>query len=350
MHAETLTNQSKAVIADLSDRFLRKNEFWVDGRAIRGSMSGDLESKFQSLEKLVKGHYIQRSGKPPDDRYSLTLHGALHGNHRQAFNTTVTEVLRAIQRKEELKRGFGTYDRADLESGSEVLRDVWSGESDARLSNYLMLSELCEPRTNSPPWGRPRDIEHILDVKDAYQLSEMRLDALAKASRRVRSAQTVAPHPDDLMDRIGVVMRSDALRAIVQQDARDLVAAEAHELWKPTMLLAGAILEGVLLDVLGRRADKCQHRMRKGRFPKDARLMQLIEIARDEGLITKLTSDIGQVVRGHRNLIHPRLQLQDGTTVDRHRSTAITSFLRMVVGDLADPSGQERIAKWAKSK
>jgi hypothetical protein len=115
----------------------------------------------------------------------------------------------------------------------------------------------------------------------------------------------------------------EGLRSALVRDAHELTVASAGGAPKATVVLAGSIIETVLLDHLV----STDHQSRTGNDPTKFEFWKLIEACHDEGVISDRTVHLLHAVRDYRNLIHPgrSLRLKDHVT-----STSATIALGIV--------------------
>jgi hypothetical protein len=104
----------------------------------------------------------------------------------------------------------------------------------------------------------------------------------------------------------------EGLRASLARDAEELTIASRSGAHKSTVVLAGSIIETVLLDHLV----STDHAQRTGRDPTKFEFAKLIDTCHDEGVISDRTKHLLHAVRDYRNLIHPgrSLRLKDQVT------------------------------------
>ena len=232
-------------------------------------------------------------------------------------------------------RGWSISPRKD---GQDNFRSVGLGEAAARKALRLLVDKsLVEYRgTDSfviTDYGvsvsdHPSSLEHELPVP---------------SSEPVPAAPILSNEVDLLgLDAIAAVVVNDALREIVTRDVVELVSAMRAGLAKCTIILGGSLLEAVLIDVLDRNRAVASSYMRKRRFPEDASLFDLINIAGDQRLLespryllSPTSVAIAKAVTNHRDLIHPHAEARGRIRVDAATAQAIVHLLNVVVRDLA---------------
>jgi len=100
------------------------------------------------------------------------------------------------------------------------------------------------------------------------------------------------------------------LRQCLESDYKELRACLKAEAWKAVHVLAGSIVEAVLIDALGSA----------GVDPKrleSESLAGLISLAKDNSIVDDEAVDLSTVIRKYRNLIHPGRTKRLAKTPDR---------------------------------
>jgi hypothetical protein len=161
----------------------------------------------------------------------------------------------------------------------------------------------------------------------------------------------VAPDADPID--AGSTVAEAALPFMVDLDLSRMVARDLGELdsavraanVKSAVILAGSILEAVLLDVLGRNEHEARQRLGK-KWPDRASAMDLIAaasaiaVALPDGtttpLLPPLTGKKGMVVVDHRDLIHPRAEVRGAATIDTNTVLTMQGVLGVVLRDLRE--------------
>ncbi|WP_028934840.1 hypothetical protein [Pseudonocardia spinosispora] len=107
---------------------------------------------------------------------------------------------------------------------------------------------------------------------------------------------------------------------------------EAYVCWHagaPTaaIIMLGSLLEGVLYDV-------ASSQRRDGKEPADF-LAPLLKLAHAQGWIAREVFEYSEVLRGHRNLVHPRRQLVDSYAPDADIARIAWNVVVAALNDLA---------------
>jgi hypothetical protein len=143
-------------------------------------------------------------------------------------------------------------------------------------------------------------------------------------------------------------LSSDSLRRVVEADLRELNVLRASAASKAIFVIAGSLIEGVLVDVLNLRPDLAEQLLKKGhpKWPKDAGLSDLIDGAVRFNLIQPSVVGSLQVLKDYRDLVHP---VNMSTTKLRARpDTAglVLQALNVILQDLEEARLAGRITEY----
>lgn len=124
---------------------------------------------------------------------------------------------------------------------------------------------------------------------------------------------------------------------ITSQDFRKSLEADYHELtscfdtgsWKSVHVLAGSIVEAILIDYLV--ADR--HVSWEDALKLD--FGQAIKRCNDAGMISQKTVELSTVIKGYRNLIHPGRLIRLGETVDASSAKVAQALVDIVLDEVA---------------
>ena len=125
-------------------------------------------------------------------------------------------------------------------------------------------------------------------------------------------------------------VRDRGLRRALESDYRELQLALLNGLSKASLVLAGGIVEAVLVDfllVVG-------YRSTRGTDPTDMQLAELIRAGTDEGALSQETASLCHVLKQYRNLIHPGRLAREGESVDLSQAEVAEKLVQRVVTDV----------------
>jgi hypothetical protein len=179
--AVSLSPAQRTALDLVADKF-EKNEFWPTGRRLRNGLSqGSVEEKKEVIASLVP-EYLAKKGEPPDDRYGLTLNGALTSRNGHVFRQWVGELLDVLKVLAGHSRHFERFTVDDIKRKSDHIAEAFGDGDYTWLDQVIRMAGLCtEPETT--PDGGPWLVSE--DVVEALRRANNVDDFLA--SRGVRS-------------------------------------------------------------------------------------------------------------------------------------------------------------------
>ncbi len=119
------------------------------------------------------------------------------------------------------------------------------------------------------------------------------------------------------------------LKASLVSDYREMIAGQQSACWKSVHVLAGSIIEALLVDELVFNHPTEEARILNNTFEK------LIERCQNEGLLTRRAVNLSTVVRGYRNLVHPGRLVRLQETIDEDGANTAVALVRMVLKEVA---------------
>src|SRR5262245_11047422 len=143
-----------------------------------------------------------------------------------------------------------------------------------------------------------------------------------------------ATSPDEgLFDFITDKRFKDTLKS----DYAELQVSVKHGLWKAAHVLAGSIIEAVLIDYLVavRHAGKSGEELLKWDMGK------LISAGEKEGILTAKNAQMCVVVKDYRNLIHPGRILRLSESVEEEGATVAQSLVKLVGRDIGKKKAEK---------
>lgn len=121
----------------------------------------------------------------------------------------------------------------------------------------------------------------------------------------------------------------EGFRGSLESDYREMASAFNANAWKSVHVLAGSIVEAVLIDGL----------VAAGHISRDAGLKadlaSAIAVAKEKGIVDGRTADLSTVVRSYRNLIHPGRVIRLQEKVDQNSAQVATALVEIVVESVA---------------
>src|SRR5262249_17012038 len=130
---------------------------------------------------------------------------------------------------------------------------------------------------------------------------------------------------------------NEEFRASLEADQAELLASMGAKAWKAVHVLAGSIIEAVLLDYL--IASEYHSRP-----PQDLLKMDLhkgIDACLAEGVLTSKTAQLSVVVKDYRNLIHPGRSVRLSEKVDENSAKVAQALVEMIVAEVAKKKSEK---------
>lgn len=124
---------------------------------------------------------------------------------------------------------------------------------------------------------------------------------------------------------------NDEMRAGLEDDLRQMDDCLAVGAYKAAQVMAGSILEALLVDHL----EGIGYQPKSGKKVVDLTLGELLVAARDSGVIGRTTTDLGSVLKDFRNLIHPGRLVRLRESVNGDTARISKDLVRIIIRDVA---------------
>lgn len=126
-------------------------------------------------------------------------------------------------------------------------------------------------------------------------------------------------------------MTDEDFRASLEADYHELDLCMKAGAWKAVHVLAGSIIETILLDYL-LAIDYAKQTSTK---LLELRLYDIINICKTERILSNKSADLSHIIREYRNLIHPEKMRRIQGTADENGAVVAQALVKMVVEDVA---------------
>jgi len=123
----------------------------------------------------------------------------------------------------------------------------------------------------------------------------------------------------------------EKFRASLANDYRDMKACENAEAWKAVYVLAGSIVEALLVEYLVVSGIRPH-----GKDPLEIDLSKAMEACKTDGVITKHTSSLCEVIREYRNLIHPGRVIRLNQEVSAEGAVIAVNLVNLIAREVAE--------------
>jgi len=131
-------------------------------------------------------------------------------------------------------------------------------------------------------------------------------------------------------------MSDEAFRASLEADYHELELCMQAGAWKAVHVLAGSIIETILLDYLLATDFPKRSNLKLA----DMSLFEIINVCKSEHILTNKSADLSHVIREYRNLIHPEKVRRLGEAVDENGAIVAQALVRMVVDEVGTKRGE----------
>lgn len=126
-------------------------------------------------------------------------------------------------------------------------------------------------------------------------------------------------------------MTDAALREGLESDYSELELCQSSGAWKAVYILAGSIIEALLVDSLVGIVPAAD---REKLY--ELTLGPLIDLAKKNGLVSERAANLSHAVRGFRNLIHPGRVVRLSERVDGEGAAVAVALVNMVLAEVVE--------------
>ena len=153
---------------------------------------------------------------------------------------------------------------------------------------------------------------------------------------------TATAHDRGRVNPLFDTVRDPRLQQVLEADYLELQLALENKMNKASLVLAGGIVEAVLINYLSVVGYEGQP---KGRDPKDMQFGELIIACRAEGALTPETAALCQVLKEYRNLVHPGRSARTNEVADLAMVEVAEKLVERVVAGVVERSRKR--PEWA---
>ena len=120
-------------------------------------------------------------------------------------------------------------------------------------------------------------------------------------------------------------------RTSLEADCRELESCMKAGAWKAVHVLAGSIIEAVLIEYL----TVAGYQAKTSIDPLKMDLAQAIAACRKEGVLTEKTEQLSSAIKSYRNLIHPGRKIRLGEEIDENGARVAQALVDIVVKEVS---------------
>lgn len=122
----------------------------------------------------------------------------------------------------------------------------------------------------------------------------------------------------------------ERFRISLEKDYKELTLALQNGLWKAAYVLAGSIIEAILIDHLLSFDDYQNQKFL------DMSLHAAIAACSEKGIISEKTKHISYAIKSYRNLIHPGKTIRLGEDADESGAKVVQGLLEIIVKEISE--------------
>lgn len=348
-----LTDDQRAILNAIWQHYCgqkeqRKEERWILVRVLHHGF-GKTAVRL-ALEKLGGSIVFEGRDNAGKDRYQLTFLGVLLTDQGEEAEQLLVRYLEYVRDR------FVSDPEIDMIKSQEIEAALGLTAYQSRfLKQLIQLSSLWSRSAtfDDEAWnaGVPHDVDEFPSIQDfrSYVRQHalkgfdpaMPINGSERISYLLRRSQEDRPS-----DEFWFISNPDVQRQLAAdwQEAQRVHQAKA---WKSCVILCGGILEGMLLDVLRQdeqQAREVYQRLRK-KPPPDLTgwyLVDLVDVAKETGILAKGTDHLSHAIREFRNLIHPGRQIREKVKLTEEEADIALSVVRICLRELAALRGGEK--------
>lgn len=213
-----------------------------------------------------------------------------------------------------------------------LARRALDGESDGLSNAERAILRLADPREYGASRADAYE-ETLSQLEEILSLESLKVVHGQRNRPAIVPLQTAqeggAPLQVELQVTLDQVVSDPVLATVAQQRLDEADRCRRAEAYIACIIMLGSFLEGVLLDAATSRLSELP------KPAKDASLFDVIKWARDNNWI-QLDAHLGsELIRQHRNFVHPDLQRREGAPPDKDTIEMCWPIVNAILNDLA---------------
>lgn len=319
-------------------KYYREHQEWIPTRILHHDMKK--EFVLSTIEPLG-GSIIFKTQVGAKECYELTLLGVLLSDHGSDGVKLLVGYLDYI-RNQYLKNAM--VEKVTAEEAQQSLQLI---DEQVELLGRLIVLGCFYGGSASPgkKWecGVPKDIDDLPAIRDLHEYVQNR------ALRDYDPKEPIEPN-DRLRYSLSKGPRQQGTEFEFIQDPRlqDQLANDWDEAqrvhgvkaWKSCVILCGGILEGMLLDVLKRdeRQAKAAYQRLRVKSPPDLNswdLVDLVDVAKELGLLSRGVGHLSHGLREFRNLVHPGRQIREKVSLTEEEAEIAFNVVKVCLREFS---------------
>jgi len=184
---------------------------------------------------------------------------------------------------------------------------------------------------------RARGTTQVLEDGAVLYRLDVVIPYLSQAIARLEVELEEGTAPPVIEAREFAFVTNSEIRRIVERDYREIQRAFISQCWKAVVILAGGLIEAILLDALSKRQNQAIAAKAAPKGSKDFvrwNLSELIEVVIELGIVSESVAKVSHAVREYRNLVHPGNEFRNRLSVAKEEARIAIEVLHILHRDL----------------
>jgi len=331
-----LSDNQGEVLSFIWDYFQSEGE-WIPIRALHKRFGG--KSRSREILDGLGGNVVFLRDDAGLQRYELTLLGILLTHAGERYEILLSKYLLFVKEK-----CYEDPSRTHV-SSDEVTKSLALESDEIRILGFLVRHERLSSGGSfgKAQWnaGIPSSIEDIPDDPIPYLCKTIgeKFDPTIPLDPYDRHSYLMAKSPGEPSSNFTFVKNSK-LKDQLESDWQEANLVYETQAWKCCVVLCGGILEGMLIDALQNREQEASQAYKKPKKREGSRkinqwsLEDMVDVAKEIGILGKGTFHLSHAIRQYRNLIHPAKQVAEGNKITEDLATMAMSSIRTFIKEL----------------
>ncbi len=323
--------------------YYRDHNKWISARLLHHQMRK--EFVLATIAPLGGTVILKNFEAPGKEYYELTILGVLLSD----YGFDAEELL--VRYFDYIRSQFMQNPEIEKVIGDEVGQALQLTQEQTKfLSQLIGLGRLWWGHASfGEKWecGVPEDIDDLPDIRDLHKYVQEKVikpyDPKKPIEPNERLQYSVSKEPKQQKTEFGFV-QDPLLRDQLTSDWGEVERVRGAKAWKSCVILCGGILEGMLLDVLKRDEQQARsaYQKKKGKEVPDLDqwdLVDLVNVAKDLGVLSKSAEYLGHGLREFRNLIHPGKQVREKVSLTQEEAEIAYNVVKVCLREFSSKFG-----------
>jgi hypothetical protein len=286
------------------------------------------------------------------ERYELTLLGVFLSDHGPEAEELLASYLEYIRAQ------FQENPMIEKVTAAEVQQALRLTEDKAELLGRLIVMGYFygSSASSGKAWecGVPADIDDLPTIPDLRKYAQERAGRDYDPKVPIESSDRLRYSPPiktkEKQNEFEFI-QDPLLREQLANDWDEVKSVREVRAWKSCVILCGGILEGMLLDVLKRDEEgaKAAYQKLRSKSPRELNswdLVDVVDAAKELGLLSKGVGHLSHGLREFRNLVHPGKQIREKITLTEEEAeiackvvqVCLREFFNQISENVKNPS------------